>query len=175
MIRRICFGLVLVLCLFVFLSPAWAQTDISGWWSVKGTYQQGDFVTGDWLSLQARGKKVSYLYIFQDTSTSGTGHFVLWDDLSGSYLLETYLLFYKNGVVVLYFPTAYDTSGNPATSTIIMRPLGSAATITMMSGYYVLYDMENEGTPDQFVRMGPVMANRVLISQVPEDVKKLIP
>ncbi len=34
----------------------------------KGTYKQGDFVTGDWTTLQAGGKKVSYFYFFQNTS-----------------------------------------------------------------------------------------------------------
>ena len=175
MIRRICFSFVFVMGLFIFLTPAFAQNEISGWWSVKGTYLQGDFVTGDWTSLQARGKKVSYFYFFQDTSNSGTGYFVLWDDLSQAYILETYTLYIKNNVVVLYIPTIYDTNGNPAAATIILRALGSAGRITSMSGYYALYDMENEGTTDLFVRMGPVLATRVLISQVPAAVKELIP
>ena len=175
MIRRICFSFVFVMGLFIFLTPAFAQNEISGWWSVKGTYLQGDFVTGDWTTLQARGKKVSYFYFFQNTSTSGTGYFVIFDELTQSYILETYTLFIKNNIVVLYIPTTFDTNGNPAAATIILRALGSAGTITMMSGYYALYDIENEVTTDQFVRMGPVLATRVLISQVPLAVKQLIP
>ena len=174
MTRRICLGVISVVVFFTFLPPAWAQLDISGWWSVKGTYLQGDFVTGDWVTLQARGKKVSYLYLFQETATSGTGQFVIWDDASQNYLLETYTLFFKNNIVVLYIPTVFDSGDNPAAATIILRALGSASTITTMNGYYTLYDMENEATPDQFVRMGPVMANRVLVSQVPNAVKELV-
>jgi hypothetical protein len=173
MIRRICFSFVFVMCLFIFLTPAFAQNEISGWWSVKGTYLQGDFVTGDWTTLQARGKKVSYFYFFQDTSTSGTGYFALFDESTQSYIKEIYTLYIKNNIVVLYIPTTFDTNGNPipAAATIIMRALGSAGTITLMSGYYTLYDMET----DLFVRMGPVLATRVLISQVPLAVKQLIP
>jgi hypothetical protein len=174
MIRRICFSFVFVLGLFIFLTPAWAQNEISGWWSVKGTYLQGDFVTGDWTTLQARGKKASYLYFFQDTSTSGTGSFVIFDESSQGYILETYTLIFKNNIAVLYIPTTFDTDGNPAAATIILRALGSANRITSMSGYYALYDTENEATPDQFVRMGPVLATRVLIGQVPEAVKQLV-
>jgi hypothetical protein len=175
MIRRVCFSFAFVMGLFIFLTPAFAQNEISGWWSVKGTYLQGDFVTGDWTTLQARGKKVSYFYFFQDTSTSGTGYFVLWDDLSQTYILEIYTLYFKNNIVVLYIPTTFDGNGNPATSTLILKALGSAGRITSMSGYYALYDTENEVTTDQFVRMGPVLATRVLISQVPDAVKQLIP
>lgn len=172
--RKIFFGLVIVVCLWTFIPSVQAQT-IAGWWSGKGTYEQGDFVTGDWIALQARGKKASYLYVFQETSTSGTGHFVLWDDLSESYILETYTLFFKNNVVVLYAPTGFDPEGNPAAATIVLRPLGSASTVVSMRGYYTLYDLENTGTPDQFVRMGPVLFNRVLVDKVPLDVKLLIP
>jgi hypothetical protein len=159
--------------LFIFLTPAFAQNEISGWWSVKGTYLQGDFVTGDWTTLHAGGKKVSYFYFFQDTSTSGTGYFALFDESTQSYILEIYTLFIKNNIVVLYIPTTFDTNGNPiiAASTLILRARGSAGTITMMSGYYTLYDTET----DLFVRMGPVLATRVLISQVPDAVKLLIP
>jgi len=174
MTRKIGLGVISVVAFFIFLTPAWAQLDISGWWSVKATYLQGDIVTGDWITMQARGKKVSYLYVFQETATSGTGQFVIWDDASQSYLLEVYTLFFKNNVVVLYIPTGFDSSGNPAAASITLRALGSASTITSMSGYYAAYDTENESTPDQFVRMGPVMANRVLVSQVPDAVKQLI-
>jgi hypothetical protein len=174
MIRRICFSFVFVVCLFIFLTPAFAQNEISGWWSVKGTYLQGDFVTGDWTTLQARGKKVSYFYIFQKDSTSGTGYFVLFDEATSSYILETYTLIFKNNVVVLYIPTTFDGSDNPAAATIVMRAFGSAGRITTMSGYYTLYDTENESTTDQFVRMGPVLATRVQPFQVPDGVKQLV-
>jgi hypothetical protein len=175
MIRRVCISFVFGICLFIFFTPAFAQNEISGWWSVKGTYLQGDFVTGDWTTLQARGKKVSYFYFFQKDSTSGTGSFVLFDESTSSYILETYTLFFKNNIVVLYIPTSFDESGNPAAATIVMRAFGSAGRITTMSGYYTLYDMENESTPDQFVRMGPVFATRVQPFQVPDEVKLLIP
>jgi hypothetical protein len=148
--------------------------DISGWWSVQGTFQQGDIVTGDWTTLQARYKKVSYLYVFQETATSGTGQFVVWDDSSQNYLLENYTLFYKNNVVVFYFPTIFDSNGNPAAANLIFKAVGSGSTIISLNGYYTVYDMENESTTDQFVRMGPVLATRVPVSRVPDAVKQLI-
>jgi len=174
MTRRICLSVISVVVFFIFLTPAWAQLDISGWWSVQATYQQGDIVTGDWATFQARYKKVSYLYVFQPTSTSGTGQFVIWDESTQSYFLETYTLFYKNNVVVLYSPTVFDSSGNPAAANIIFKAVGSGSTIVSLSGYYTLYDTENESTPDQFVRMGPVLATRVPVSRVPDAVKQLV-
>src|SRR5271157_5956617 len=106
-------SLACVLGLFLFMTPALAF-DINGWWTGKATYQQGDFVTGDWTSLPATGKKASYLYIFQDTSNTGTGYFLVWDDASSDYLLETYNIFTKNNIVVLYVPTSFDpTTGAP--------------------------------------------------------------
>jgi hypothetical protein len=173
--RTICIGLVCVLGLFLLEAPASAY-DIAGWWSGKGTYQQGDFVTGDWVSLQARGKKVSYLYIFQQTSNSGVAYFLIWDDITNDYLLETYNLYIKNNVIVLSIPTFFDpTTGAPAAGTIILRPYGSASIITSMTGFYTLYDMESSGTTDLFVRMGPVVFNPVLVDKVPPLAKTKVP
>jgi hypothetical protein len=175
--KKICFILIFVLGLSVYIPPALAQYDIAGWWSGKGTYQQGDFVTGDWVALQARGKKASYLYIFQGTSSNtGTAYFLIWDDITSDYLLETYFLFIRNNVVVLYFPTIFDpTTEAPAGATIILKPFGSASTTTSMSGYYTLYDMEATGSADLFVRMGPVLFTRVLVSQVPAKAMEKVP
>ncbi len=184
MIKKICLSLVFVMCLFMFMTPAWAQYDIAGWWSGKGTYLQGDFVTGDWTSLQARGKKASYLFISQGpTSNTGTAHFLIWDDASQDYLVEIYDLFIKNNVLVLFVPTAFDLTtptidfpaGPPAGSTIVLRPIGSASTVTLMSGYYTAYDMETTASPETFVRMGPVLFTRVLVSQVPQLAKDKLP
>jgi len=175
--KKIYFILAFVLCLSVDLPPAQAQYEIAGWWSGKGSYQQGDFVTGDWVTLQARGKKMSYLYIFQGpTSNTGTAYFLIWDDLSNDYLLETYNLYIRNNVIVFYFPTVFDpTTEAPAGATIVLRPLGSASTVTSMSGYYTLYDMETTGSNDLFVRMGPVLFTRVLVSKVPELAMEKVP
>ena len=157
------------------MTPALAF-DISGWWSGKATYQQGDFVTSDWVTLQARGAKSSYLYIFQDTSTTGTGYFLIWDDASTDYLLETYNLFFKNNIVVLYIPTVFDpTTGAPAASTLVLHPLGSATNIVTMNGYYTLYDMESTATTDLFVRMGGIVFNRVLVDKVPQKAIEKVP
>jgi hypothetical protein len=173
--RKICLSLVGVLGLLIFVTPAPAY-DISGWWSGKGTYQQGDFVTGDWVNLKAGGKKSSYLYVFQETSNTGTAYFLIWDDITQDYLLETYNLFVKNNVIVLYIPTLYDpTTGAPAAATIILRPYGSASIITTMTGYYTLYDMESTGTPDLFVRMGGVVFTHVLVDKVPQKAKEKVP
>ena len=173
--RKICLILVGVLGLFMFVTPAPAY-DIAGWWSGKGTYQQGDFVTGDWVNLQARGKKSSYLYIFQETSNTGTAYFLIWDDIILDYHLETYNLFVKNNVIVLYIPTFFDpTTGAPAATTIVLKPYGSASTITSMTGYYTLYDMESTGSSDLFVRMGGVLFNHVLVDKVPQLAKEKVP
>ena len=166
------------------MPPAWAQYDIAGWWSGKGTYFQGDFVTGEWTSLQARGKKVSYLYISQGpTSNTGIAYFLIWDDASQDYLLEVYNLFIKNNVLVLFVPTVFDLttpttdfpSGPPAGATIVLRPIGSATTVTSMSGYYTEYDMETTASPETFVRMGPVLFTPVLVSRVPQLAKDKLP
>jgi hypothetical protein len=183
MIRRICFGLSLATILF-YMTPAWAQYDIAGWWSGKGTYMQGDFVTGEWTSLQARGKKASYLHISQGpTSNTGTAHFLIWDDESQDYLVEVYSLFVRNNVIVLFIPTTFDattptvdfSAGPPAGSTLVLRAIGSARTVTMMTGYYTLYDMETAVSPDLFVRTGPVSFTSVLVSQVPQSAKDKLP
>jgi hypothetical protein len=44
-----------------------------------------------------------------------------------------------------------------------------------MKGYYTLYDMETEGSTDQFVRMGSVVFNRVMVNLVPELAKQKVP
>jgi hypothetical protein len=174
--RKIFLSLVIVLGLFILIPPAWAQYDIAGWWSGKGTYIQGDFVTGEWVSLQARWKKVSYLYIFQETSNTGTAHLLIWDDQSQDYLLEVYNLIIRNNIIVLYIPTLFDpTTGNPAGATIVLRPVGSASAIVSMSGYYTLYDTEATGSPDLFVRMGPIMFTPVLVNLVPQLAKDKVP
>ena len=174
--RKIFFCLVLMISFVLFGPPAWAQYDIAGWWSGKGTYEQGDFVTGDWISLQARGKKVSYLHItFQESSNTGRADFVIWDDLNQDYILEPYNLFVKNNLVVLFIPTFYDSStGLPAGATIILRPLGSASMTTALRGFYTLYDLDTAGSADLFVRMGSIMLNRVPVKLVPDQVKELV-
>jgi hypothetical protein len=167
---------VFVLVFSILIPPALAQYDIAGWWSGKGTYIQGDFVTGEWVSLQARGKKVSYLYIFQETSNTGTAHLLIWDDQSQDYLSEVYNLFIKNNIIVLYIPTLFDpTTGSPAGATMVLRPVGSASAIVSMSGYYTLYDMESTGSTDLFVRMGPIMFTPVLVKLVPQLAKDKVP
>jgi len=184
MIRRILFGLALTVGLLSFMPPAWAQYDIAGWWSGKGTYMQGDFVTGEWTSLQARGKKASYLHISQGpTSSTGTALFLVWDDISQDYLVENYSLFIRNSVMVLFVPTTFDLTtptidfpeGPPAGATIVLRPVGSASTVTLMSGYYTLYDLETSASPDLFVRTGSVMFTRVPPWRVPQLAKDKLP
>jgi hypothetical protein len=176
MMRKIFFCLVFMVSLVLFGTPAWAQYDIAGWWSGKGTYEQGDFVIGEWTTLQARGKKASFMYItFEGSSNTGTAHFVIWDDLTGDYILEPYYLFVKNNIVVLFIPTFYDSdTGLPAGATIILRPYGSASTTNSLKGYYTLYDLDTVGSPDLFVRMGSIALNRILVKQVPEKVKELV-
>ncbi len=173
--RKICLSLVCVLGLSTLMTPALAY-DISGWWAGRGTYQQGDFVTGDWTNLQARGKESSYLYVFQETSTTGTAYFLIWDDITQDYLLEPYNLFIKNNIAVLYIPTFFDpTTGAPAAATIVLKPFGSANYVTSMNGFYTLYDMEATGTTDLFVRMGGIVFNHVLVDKVPQKAAEKVP
>ena len=176
MMRKIFFCLVFMVSLVLFGTPAWAQYDIAGWWTGKGTYEQGDFVMGEWTTLQARGKKASFLYItFEGSSNTGTAHFVIWDDQTDDYILEPYYLFVRNNIVVLFIPTFYDPeTGFPAGATIILRPVGSANATASLRGYYTLYDLDTVGSSDLFVRMGSIVLNRVPVKQVPEKAKELV-
>lgn len=184
MMRRISFGLAVTIGLLSFMTPAWAQYDIAGWWSGKGTYMQGDFVTGEWTSLQARGKKASYLFISQGpTSSTGTALFLIWDDISQDYLVETYNLFVRNRVIVLFAPTTFDLTtptidfpeGPPAGATLVLRAIGSPSTVNLMTGFYTLYDMETSASPDLFVRTGSVTFTRVDVRLVPQSAKDKLP
>lgn len=171
-----CFVLILSSLLFIALwaTPASAQYNIAGWWKARLSVEQGDFVTGEWIRVRDEGKKGAYLYFFQETSNTGTGDLVFWSKSDQRYILESYNLYIRNNVIVLYIPTFYDTLGNPAASSIVLRPSGSAMIITYMSGFYTLYDFEASGSPDLFVRMGSIFLTPVTPNKVPEEVKKLI-
>jgi hypothetical protein len=133
--------------------------------------QQGDFATGRWDQIHGQGKHVSYLYILLSSSTYGLAYLFLWDDVEGKYIKEDYTFYTRNNIVVLSIPTTLDANGFPINGrTIVLKLYGSK-----MKGYYTLFDMETEGTTDQFVRMCPVEANRITPDKVPEDVAELIP
>ena len=169
------FGVVFT-CLLIFVSHAYAQSSIEGWWRARMAIQQGHFETGTWDRIQATGKHTGYLDIIKSTSNSGTAHLVLWSDLDQRYILESYTLYMRNNIVVLSVPTSADADENLiAGSTIILRIYGGPNTLNSMKGYYTLFDIESTDTPEQFVRMGPVDAYRVNPDKVPEDVMKLIP
>lgn len=171
-----CFVLILssLLSIALWATPASAQYNIWGWWRARLSVEQGDFVTGEWTRVRDEGKKGAYLYFFQETSNTGKGYLVFWSKGDQNYILESYDLHMKNNVIVLYIPTFYDTEGYPAASSIILRPIGSATIINSMSGFYTLYDLEDSGSPERFVRMGSVFLTPVTPNKVPNEVKELI-
>jgi hypothetical protein len=178
MSKKVTFGLVLFLGALLFIAlwttPASAQYNLAGWWKARLTVDQGDFVTGEWYRIREEGKKGAYVYIFQETSNKGRGHLVFWDSLDQRYFTESYDLYLRNNVLVLYIPTFYDVDENPAASAIILRLNGSATVVTSMTGFYALYDLETSGSPDLFVRMGSVLLTPITPNRVPEEVKELI-
>jgi hypothetical protein len=177
--KRIFIGLLVFFSLMIFFTYAYA-IDIDGWWKVGGIIKQGDFVTGEWTTSYPQGKKRAYVYIAgaeeNAYNSSGGAWFYLWDGLSGGYIeSETYPVIYiKNGLIVLFGPTGYDSDGNFWADTIVLRPYGGPiGHPSLMKGYYTLYDMEKLVTPEQFVRMGQLIITRVEAVNVPDDVKKL--
>jgi hypothetical protein len=165
------FGMIVTTYLILSVSPTYAQFEIAGWWKARMIMQQGDFVTGRWDQIPGSGKHASYLYILLSSSTYGLAYLFLWDGAEGKYIKEDYTFYTRNNIVVLSIPTTLDANGYPINGgTIVLRLYGSN-----MKGYYTLFDMETAGTPDQFVRMCPVEANRITPDKVPEDVAELIP
>jgi hypothetical protein len=133
--------------------------------------QQGDFVTGRWDEIPGSGKHASYIYIVLSSSNNGLAYLFLWDAEGARYIKEDYTFYIRNNIVVLTIPTSQDANGYPINGrTIVLRVFGSR-----VKGYYTLYDIETEGTPDQFVRMCGVEANRVTPERVPKEVAELIP
>jgi len=168
------FGVVFT-CLLIFVSHAYAQSSIEGWWKARMFIQQGHFETGTWDRIQATGKHGSYFYIIKSTSNNGTAYLVLWDDLDQKYIIENYMLYMRNNIVVLTIPTSLDSDGNLIDGrTIVLRVYGGPNTLNSMKGYYTLFDIESTGTPEQFVRMGPVDAYRVNPDKVPKDAADLV-
>lgn len=176
--KKVYFGLVLLMSSLLFsalwTAPASAQYNLAGWWKARLSVDQGDFVTGEWIKIRDEGRKGAYIYFFQETSNTGKGYLVFWSSGDQKYILEPYDLFMRNNIIALYIPTFYDSQGNPAASAIILKPMGSTTVITSMSGFYALYDLEDEGSPEIFVRMGSVFLTPIRVESVPEEVKKLI-
>lgn len=165
----------LFICLLIFVSHSHAQSSIEGWWKARMVIQQGHFETGTWDRIQASAKHGSYFYIIKSTSNNGTAYLVLWDDLDQKYIIENYMLYMRNNIVVLTIPTSLDTNGNLIDGrTIVLRVYGGPNTLNSMKGYYTLFDIESTGTPEQFVRMGPVDAFRVNPDKVPKDAADLV-
>ncbi len=175
MIKKTFFLFLFILISFLFHMlwsiPAFAQYDIAGWWKVRFVVDQGDFVTGEWIKIHDQERKGAYVHIFQQDSNRGNADLIFWSPGDQRYFVESYDLYLRNNIVVLYIPTFYDGEGNPAASTIVLRQIGS----TVMRGYHTLYDMEQSGSSDLFVRMGPVIFTKVNVNMVPNEVKQLIP
>jgi len=173
--KKIFTSLVVAIGIMICFTDAYA-IDIDGWWTVRTNLQQGDFVTGEWTTLYGTGKKVSYMYILDahESAYGGPVWLYLWSDLDNKYLEEIYPIIYiKNNVIVFFGPTGQDADGNYWGNTIVLRPSGSISRPNVMKGFYTIYDMENIGTPDQFVRMGTLDLNRVEPKNVPKDVKDM--
>ena len=173
--KKILISLGVAICMMICFNSVYAM-DIDGWWAARMNVQQGDFVTGEWITLLGYYKKVSYMYISnaKENAYGGPIWFYLWDDLEGNYIEEIYSYVYiKNNVIVLFGPTGYDDTGNFWGNTIILKPYGSISRPQYLKGFYTLYDMEYQGTTDQFVRMGTLDMNRVEPKNVPKDIKDM--
>ena len=169
-------SLIIFICLFIPISYTYADSTIAGWWKLRINVQQGDFVTGDWISMRPTGKKVTYLYISLPSSFSGSAYIAIWDDLDQGYFLESYTLYIRNNIAILVIPTSFDADGNMLSgSNIVFRVYGAPNHINELRGYYALFDIESEGTPEQFVRMGSLNAARISPNKVPDEVANLIP
>ena len=176
--------IIAILAVFAFTSNAYSLY-IDGWWKARMTIQEGDFVTGDWFTLQASVKKVSYIYIAgaMENSFLGIAWLILWNPGGQNYIIEPsvpdenhYTVYNKNNICVIAVPSVIDIDGNAAAgSTIVLRTYGTPNRATALKGYYTLYDIENVGTPDMFVRMGPIHATRVDVQDIPQEVLDLIP
>lgn len=168
-------GLLVVIGLVISATYAYAM-DIDGWWAARTNLIQGDFQTGEWTTLLGYGKRLSYMYMVDanENSYGGPAWLFLWDDLSSSYIKEIYPIIYvKNNIILLFGPTFQDADGNFVGNTILLRPYGTLGHPYMLRGYYTVYDTENVGTTDQFVRMGTLDMTRIEPRYVPKEVKDL--
>jgi hypothetical protein len=163
----------------IMISRAYAL-DIEGWWRATMTMDYADFPTGEWQIIRATGKNTSYLYFsnIQEYTYSGIGYLVLYDGSDGYYLNIAppgyYTVYLRNNIAVLFIQSGLFDENQASGSTIILRLVGSGNT-SQLKGFYTEYDIENTGTPEQFIRMGPISATRVNVQMVPDDAKKLIP
>ena len=174
--KKIFISLGVAICTIMTCFTSAHAIDIDGWWTVRTNLLQGDFSTGEWVSLIGTGKKVSYMYICgaRENAYSGPVELFLWDDEGAAYIEETYSYNYiKNGVIVFFNPTGQDENGDLVGNTIVLRPFGAIARPNIMKGFYTLYDMESTVTTDLFVRMGTLDMNRIQPKNVPSAVKAL--
>ena len=171
------FVYLIVLAAFLLSAAGSHALDINGWWRAKMPMEQGDFVTAEWITLNGTGKRVSYFYIYgasENTLSSGpTASLFIWDDEANDYICEQYYVYMRNNSVALVLPTQADPDNNQLWwgSTIILRVYGTPNRATSMEGHYTLFDWENAGSTDQFVRMGPVHATPVDPNKVPDPAK----
>ena len=175
--QKIIISVLVVIGLSISITSTHAQ-GINGWWIARMTIDQGNFIYGDWLRIYSQGKKSSYLYIRSASESffSGKADVALWDEEGGNYIKESYTVYIRNNIVVFIIPTTVDAAGNFLSgATMVLRAYGSPNVITFMKGYYTLYDIENAGTPEEFVRMGTVSMNRPLsLRLIPKDVADLV-
>lgn len=170
--KKLFFSLFLLASLFVF-TPSLYALQFDGWWTARFSIEEGDFVTGSWRSFQTWGKMASYLYIYQDNSSSGRAYLVEFDPDDQSYFLKNiYTVYIKSNIIVLTGPYGTDAYGMlTLASTIVFRTLGSATTIAWMKGNHTEYDIETY----QMVRMGTVNVSRIRVDKVPTGAKSVIP
>ena len=155
--------------------------DIEGWWKANMNIEYADLVTGEWDSIRAIGTLASYLYFFNvnENTFSGAGYLILNKGNNEYYTNIVdghYTVYFRNNAVVLFIQSGLLGEGDQASgSMIILKAYGTPTTVTQLKGYYTEYDIENTGTPEQFIRMGTISATRVNVELVPEGAKNLIP
>jgi hypothetical protein len=178
--KSILFLFVTTLAIFTIINGAHAL-DIDGWWKATMQIEYSDLVTGEWETIRAIGTMASYLYFFNvnENTFSGAGYLILnrgnneyYTNLVDGY----YTVYFRNNVVVLFIQSGLFPDGIEAVgSTIVLKAHSTPTTVTKLTGYYTEYDIENTGTPEQFIRMGTISATRVNVEMVPEGAKNLIP
>jgi len=173
-------SIFVIITTLIMLSHAYAL-EIEGWWKASMTYDYADFATGEWKIIRATGANVSYLYFYNihEYTYSGIGYLVLDGGEGVGYYLNIappgyYTVYVKNNIIVLFIQSGLFDENMAVGSTIILKPFGSG-NMSQLKGYYTEYDIENEGTPEQFIRMGSISATRVNVQMVPDEVKELIP
>jgi hypothetical protein len=177
--KNLCVSIIVTATILIMISDA-HPLDINGWWKVNMSIEHADFVTGHWDKIHATGSAAAYIYLYNvnEYTFNGIGYLALPKG-DGTWYLNIvapghYIVYLKNNIVVLFINSGQWDVDQASGSTLVLRAYGTTSA-TQLKGYYTEYDIENVGTPEQFVRMSSLNAMRVNADMVPDDVMDLIP